>query len=181
MHPRGQRVARRHLHPDDIDRNPARDDVRRKRLDQARVTGLAVGHDEQAVGAVAELFFASLQQRVRTAFHVLAKRRAAALSDAVDRPGQHGLLARAKRINPVAPGKHQDADVCRVRHLVEHLLEGLLGHGHSVPPRTGHVRAHRAGSVDHHHHVVGHLHLRLAKRRGPEADQHHPKPSAHSI
>ena len=167
MHLRGQGMARCHLHPNDIDRDAPRDDVRRVGLDLSRIAGFAIGHDEQAVGAVAKLFPARVQQHIRAPFHVLPQRRPASGLDAVDRPGQHALLAWAKRVNPVAPWEHQDADMGRVRDLVKHLLERVLGHGHAVTPCAGHVRAHRAGGIHHHHDVVGHLYLRLAKRHGP--------------
>ena len=179
MHLRGQGVARCHLHPDTINGDPARDNVRRVGLDLSRIAGFAIGHDEQAVGAVAKLFFACLQQRIRAPLHVIPQRRPASGLDAVDRPGQHALLARAKRINPVAPWEHQDADMGRVRDLLKHLLERVLGHGHAS--RAAHGRAHRAGGIHHHHDVVGHLHLRLAKRRGPKTGQHRAKQGAQLV
>ena len=75
-----------------------------------RIAGFAIGYDEQAVGAVAKLFPARLQQRVGAPFHVIPQRRPASGLDAIDRPGQHALLAWAKRVNPVAPWEDQDAD-----------------------------------------------------------------------
>ena len=167
-----QRVARCHLHPDDINRDASRYDVRREGLHLSLIAGFAIGHDQQAVGAVAKLFLARLQQRIRALFHVIPQRRAAPGLDTVNRPNQHSLLARAKRINPVSRRKHQYTDVGCVRNLAKHLLESVLGHGHPVAPRAGHHRTHRAGGIYHHDHAVGHLHLCLAKRRGPKTDQH---------
>ena len=173
----GEGVPLVHGHANDIHRDAAGDDFRREAFHQLRVARFAVGDHEQAEGAVAKLFRALLEQAVGAFLQIRAQRSAAVRLDGINHLRQAGLVARAERIDPIVfqifRAENQQADVRVFRHGLEDLLQRRFRGGHLVHARSPQGLGHRAGGVEHDHHVVGDvLGEAAAVNEGNQRDAH---------
>ncbi len=154
-------MGRLHVHADDLYRDPAGERLWGIPFNEGRVVGLAIGDDDEAVGAIAVLGFPLFKQAIGPEHDVLAQRRATSGCNAGQLATEACQVHRAERVDPAAvlAGRAEDeqSEVGLTRELLDHFLQSRLGDGHPRRAGTRHLFSHRARCVEHHHDVVGAL------------------------